>query len=191
MSRLLRRLGRSMSSVLVGVLTIALLGALGTSLAFAAPASASTNTAQGAGYKHPKPTLTCDPKDPHLFGGCQLKFKDITDPQRQQGPQGLLLHLEEEHRDRCGQELFDGEPAGHRVRRVPRSRVRAVVNHGRRAKQRERQGQIPHRDRHRRRAVREASGLIRPDGTQQERGRPYGRPLSAVGTEVGWLAATA
>src|SRR5579863_1138787 len=83
MSRLFRRLGRSMSSVLVGVLTIALLGALGTSLAFAAPASAISS--QGAGYKHPKPTLTCDPKDPHLFGGCQLKFNDITDPNGNKG----------------------------------------------------------------------------------------------------------
>jgi hypothetical protein len=85
MSRLFRRLGRSMSSVLVGVLTIALLGALGTSLAFAAPASASAISSQGAGYKHPKPTLTCDPKDPHLFGGCQLKFNDITDPNGNKG----------------------------------------------------------------------------------------------------------
>jgi hypothetical protein len=85
MSRLFRRLGRSTSSVLVGVLTIALLGALGTSLAFAAPASGSAITSQGAGYKHPKPVLTCDPEDPHLFGGCQLKFKDITDPNGNKG----------------------------------------------------------------------------------------------------------
>jgi hypothetical protein len=89
MSRLFRRLGRSMSSLLVGVLTIALLGALGTSLAFAAPASASSNNAsQGAGYKHPKPVLTCDPKDPHLFGGCELKFNDITD---RNGNKGLKV----------------------------------------------------------------------------------------------------
>lgn len=88
MSRLGRQLGRSISSLVVGLVTIALLGALGTSLAFAAPATASSVTAEGSGYHQHKPHLTCDPKDPHLFGGCELKFNDITDPH---GNRGLIV----------------------------------------------------------------------------------------------------
>ena len=84
MSTLKGRLGRSISSVVVGVVTVALLGALGTSLAFAAPVSA-TAASQGAGYRHPKPHITCDPKDPHIFGGCQIEFKDVSDPNGNQG----------------------------------------------------------------------------------------------------------
>jgi hypothetical protein len=84
MSRLSGRLGRSMSRVAVGVVTVALLGALGTSLAFAAPASA-TASSQGSGYRHPKPHITCDPRDPHIFGGCQIEFKDVSDPNGNQG----------------------------------------------------------------------------------------------------------
>lgn len=85
MAKLFRRLGRSMSSLVVGLVTIALLGALGTSLAFAAPASASSPTSEGSGYHQQKPHLTCDPKDPHLNGGCELKFNDITDPNGNKG----------------------------------------------------------------------------------------------------------
>ncbi len=88
MSRLFKRLGRSISSLVVGLMTIALLGALGTSLAFAAPASASSATSEGSGYHQQKPHLTCNPADPHLNGGCELKFNDITDPN---GNKGLIV----------------------------------------------------------------------------------------------------
>ena len=84
MSRLTGRLGRSVSRVVIGVVTVALLGALGTSLAFAAPTSA-TGSSQGAGYKPPKPHITCDPRDPHLFGGCLVEFKDVADSRGNQG----------------------------------------------------------------------------------------------------------
>jgi hypothetical protein len=88
MARLCRRLGRSLSSLVVGLVTIALLGALGTSLAFAAPASASSATSEGSGYHQQKPHLTCTPKDPHLNGGCELLFNDVTDPN---GNKGLIV----------------------------------------------------------------------------------------------------
>lgn len=84
MPRLFRRLGRSMSSVVVGIVTIALLGALGTSLAFAAPPSA-TASSQNAGYRPPKPHIHCFPSNPHLNGGCEIEFKDVSDPNGNKG----------------------------------------------------------------------------------------------------------
>jgi hypothetical protein len=84
MSKFSRRVGRSMSNVVIAGVTIVLLGAFGTSLAFAAPASA-TGASQGSGYKPPRPFVNCDPKDPHLFGGCEVVFKDVSDPNGNQG----------------------------------------------------------------------------------------------------------
>jgi hypothetical protein len=86
MPKLSRRIGRSMSNVVIAGVTMVLLGAFGTSLAFAAPASA-TASSQGSGYKPPRPLVNCDPKDPHLFGGCQVVFKDVSDPKGNAGLQ--------------------------------------------------------------------------------------------------------
>jgi hypothetical protein len=68
-----RGIGRSILSVLVPLLAIALCEAFGTTLLV----SAATQASQGPGYSQGSPTITCIPNDPDINSGCQVEFLDV------------------------------------------------------------------------------------------------------------------